>query len=704
MMSRRVWIARGIVFLAVALFGAGRQAEASAKATLYRDTYGVPHIYADAPAEAAYALGYAQAEDRLEDIYKNVRMAIGSMAEVFGPEHVEADYLMRVVRNAELCRERLNDIPAHIREMGEQFVAGVNAYIREHPERVPEYALDLEPWHCAAVGRAMILRWPLGALMDDLKGKPETPVFGSNEWAVAPSRSADGRAILLTDPHLTWESLAVFYEARVHAGDLIMNGFCLVGSPLIALGHGARVGWACTTGGPDTADVYMLKLRPGMPTQYEYEGQWKYLDIRLIRIPVKGEPAPRVMPAMYSMFGPLVAEPDFGKNVAYAGKTLYLDDMGLLEQTWNMITAANAQEFRQALAMNHLMEQNIMFADCDGNIGYVRVGRTPIRPDGFDWSKPVPGNTGSTTWLGEHGIDDLVGIMNPPQGYMQNCNISPQNMMENSPLTPDKYRPYIYNVSWDNDNPRGRRARQLLAADDSITKDEAMAIVMETYDLLSKPWQIALKAAIAAAGQNHLHDALFAAAVDDILAWNGQFTQDSTAAPVIERWRLKCQGRIDVGAIAEGATLSATDQTGMLDALAETLDEMKSLYGRRNVTWGDIKKVGRGDEFYPCDGADFGRGKNATVTLRTVEGVETPKGSGRWVAHVGSMSAMLMFFGKDGIESYTCIPWGQSAVPGSPHYMDQGRDLYSKRHMKATWFKKDELLQHLESEKEIVVP
>ena len=694
-----------MLVLSIAVIAPAYGQDPAKTATIYRDTYGVPHIYADTATAGAYALGYAQAEDRLEDIYQNVRTALGSMAEFFGPEYVEMDFALRMIRNEEISRDKWPQAPEHIRAICEAFIAGVKTYIAEHPERVPEYALDLQPWHCAAVVRTMILKWPLGTLMDEYGARDKKPHLASNCWSVAPARSADGCAILLTDPHLEWKSLAVFYEAHVFAGEIAMSGFCLVGSPMIALGHGPKVGWACTTGGPDTSDVYMLKLNPAVPTQYEYEGAWQYMKMRLIKIPVKGEKTPRIMPAMDTMFGPLLGEPDTENQVAYAGRTPYLDDMGLMEQTYKMVTAQNAGEFRAALGMNSFMEQNVMFADCDGNIGYVRVGRVPIRPDGYDWTKPVPGHTKATDWLGFHSIDDLVQIMNPAQGYMQNCNISPAAMMENSPLTPDKYKPYLYNVyGWEN-SPRGTRAVQLLAADDSITREEAFAIVMDAYDLLSKPWQQALQAAVDATGQEHMKDAEFAEAVQDILAWNGEFRQDSAAAPVVERWRLNADKKVDTAAIAENKPLSAEHQKALLDTLAETLAAVKKTYGKSGVTWGEVHVVGRNGQYYPYDGADFGhKPNNLTETLRCVEGHEDPAGSGRYVAGTGTMSAMLMFFRPDGIESYTCIPWGQSADPKSPHHMDQGRDLFSKGKMKPAWSKKEDLLKNVSEEKVLNVP
>lgn len=689
------------VFLGVLVQG-GLCAE---EVTIYRDTYGVPHIYGDSPVAAAYGLGYAQAEDRLDDIYRNVRTALGSMAEFFGPEHVEIDYIMRLMRNAKLCEEYWITAPAEIRELGDSFVRGINAYIAEHPERVPEHALELHGWHCAAVGRCMILQWPLGTIQDDFNQRDKTPPFASNAWAVEPKRSADNCAILLTDPHLTWESLAVFYEARVFGGSLSMNGFFVAGTPALAIGHNNDVGWACTTGGPDTSDVYALKIRKtALGFEYEYDGKWLQPRLSVFTIKVKGEDKPRAMPAMYTNHGPLIEEPDFEKGIAYAGKTPYMEDAGFFRQQYAMCMAKDADDFIEALRIDSSMEQNILFADRKGNIGYVRVGRTPIRPEGpWNWSAPVPGNTSATEWLGIHPLEDHVQIRNPEQGYMQNCNISPANMMLDSPMTPEKYIPQLYNVSWDKNNLRGRRAVELLSQDDSITKEEAIAIAMDVYDLLAKPWQDALRAAFESAGPEVKEDKDLAAAAQTILDWDGQFTQDSRAAAIIRHWRPRCEGPIDTKAIVEGTALSAEHQARLVELLRETLSEMQRLYGAEPVTWGDIHKVGRNGEFFPCDGADFGSRETGTETLRDVEAAETPEDSGRYVANSGSMSAMLMFFHEAGIDSYTCTPWGQSADPASPHHVDQARELYSKRRMKPTWFRKEDMLQHQESEKVLTV-
>lgn len=656
------------------------QRPAPGHVVIHRDEFGVPYILGGTDRDAGFGIGYAMAEDRLGDLYANLRTALGRASEAFGGENgnIDTDYAMRLTKNAERAQRTFDASPEAAREMLIAFVAGVRAYETAHPEKRPEWAIDLEPWHPIAIGQAMVMRWPLGQIQDELRNTRNSNDFGSNQWAVAKERSADGVPILLTDPHLTWEGLAVFYEAHVFGEAIQMQGFFLVGSPLLALGHNGHVGWAATTGGPDTADIYQLELNPANRMQYKYDGEWKTAKIEFIQIPVKDKPAVS-RPAGITELGPLFAEPDYEKGIAFAGKTPYTESTRLGEQFFRMCLARNNKEFYDALALNEYMEQNIMFADRDGNIQYVRVGRVPIRPEGYDWLKAVPGNTSATAWKGIHPIEDLVQIKNPPQGYMQNCNISPEFMMLDSPMTADKYPTYIYNVSWDTNNTRGMRALQLLSSDTSITKDEAKAIAFDVYDVLAKPWQTALDRALgdSAAIEWLNQDVTDAAKI--IREWDGEFRKDSVAATLVFYWRQKAQGNVNDEKLCAGERLSSADHAALIKGLAEACAQMRQTYGKLDVPWGAIHKVGRNGHFYPADGAVLGSGPRRTRTLFNVGARETEKGSGVYIANSGSMSMALMFFHKDGIETYTCTPWGQSADPQSPHHTDQAEKLYSKR-------------------------
>jgi acyl-homoserine lactone acylase PvdQ len=129
-------------------------AEASGESvTIYRDEWGVPHIYANTDRAAAYGIGYAQAEDRLDDIYTAVRTGLGKMSEVFGKDYTQQDYAMRLLKNEELAKEYMATAPEHLAAISEGYVDGVNAYLAENPDAKPEFALDLEPYMLLTVGR-----------------------------------------------------------------------------------------------------------------------------------------------------------------------------------------------------------------------------------------------------------------------------------------------------------------------------------------------------------------------------------------------------------------------------------------------------------------------------------------------------------------------------------------------------------------------
>jgi penicillin amidase len=244
--------------------------------TLYRDTWGVPHVYAETEAGAAFGAGYAQAEDRLEQLLRNVREAEGTLAEVFGPAHVQEDYFRRIEQHRKVCSTKYDQLPAEMHRFLEAYIAGVELYMKRHPDRVPDWAPKLEPWHPIAVARYVIFRWPMGAAMGELRRAREVKLpFSSNQWAVRPERTADGAAMLCIDPHIGWDGVFRFYEMRLHGGEFHISGFGPVGTPLIGLGHNRRLGWAFTTGGPDTTDVYAEQINPDNHKQYRYDGKWR---------------------------------------------------------------------------------------------------------------------------------------------------------------------------------------------------------------------------------------------------------------------------------------------------------------------------------------------------------------------------------------------------------------------------------------------
>ena len=269
---------RVVLALVFGVLGASPyRSETAQEATIYRDTWGVPHIYAESEEAAAYAHGYAQAQDRLADVLAAYLVAVGRAAAVLGPDLVQTDIVATIARHEEIARTRYPELSVETRRLIEAFVEGIRAYMRDDPGAVPAWASPPEPHHVVALYRAFSWAWPWGQARGDLKraGSHIDDGRGSNQWVVGAGRTAAGAPIALIDPHLSWRAYNRFYEAHVHGGDLDFYGFSVIGTPVMAVGHTDVLSMGLTTGGPDCADVYEERIHPEDPLRYEYDGDWR---------------------------------------------------------------------------------------------------------------------------------------------------------------------------------------------------------------------------------------------------------------------------------------------------------------------------------------------------------------------------------------------------------------------------------------------
>ena len=644
--------------------------------TIKRDRWGVPHIFAATLADGAYGLGYAQAEDRFEQIFSNYRQAAGRSAEIRGASAVEKDFQQHLAGHETVCRRRYPELPSEVRAMCEAFQAGVRAYLAEHPEKHPTNALAMEPWMVPALSRMLIFNWPMGAANRKLSQRNDWHFF-SNEWAVRPERTADGAAFLLIDPHVHLEGEFRFYEFRLHAGGHDISGFAPAGGPFIGVGHNAFLGWACTTGGPDTTDIYVEQTESANSKRYCYDDGWREMTSEPVTIAVKNSP-PVVRTLERSHHGPIALRE--GKK-AYAIACPYFDQIDFITQNYRAMTAHNLAEFDAAAAMCQLMEQNLMYADVDGNVRYIRTGRVPIRPSGFDFSKPVPGDTSKSEWLGIHPMKDLVQVLNPSTGYLQNCNIGPDMMARGLKLDLAAYPKYISNIGPGVTGSRGRRAVELLEAHPKLTVAEAMAIVFDTHADRCERWQAALRDA---AKKINPDKAELHKAVETLLAWNGMMDQDSVGATLYRGWRQ----------FAGDHKLSADSSASkLIDALGETVAWLTKNYGTSEVAYGQVNRIRRGEKSWPFSGGDSGGG---AMTLRAM----ASKLDGKvFYGHSGQNWTQLVQFRRGAVRSWSTTPFGESDDPSSPHYTDQAEKLFSRDQLKPTWFQPSELEGNIESTK-----
>ncbi len=736
--------------------------ELGRQVTIYRDAWGVPHVYADTEEDGFYGLGYAQAEDRLEAILWLYLRRRGELASAFGPDSIESDFRHLQWRHLEEARAGFERLSPQLQKNYRYFIAGIQRYMDEHADEVPSWAPKLEPALIIANARASgwlynYARDGLGdctrggvklsaSLEAELESRSRWPT-GSNVWTLMPWRTADNVVIHHGDPHTLLEGTRgkftgklMAFEFRIDAGALKAAGFSNPGGALLHRGHTRNVAWGTTMGAPDVSDCYELELDPQNPRRYRYDGEWKTLITREVSVSVKGG-SPVQHTFEYTehngVLSPVVAREE-GK--AYVVSTPYMHQAGLSdEECYRMSLAKDIGEFREAMKLLGMGPENIMAGDAHGNTFYVRTGRTPIRPSGFDWTKPVPGNTSKTAWKGIHPFEDLVQIENPPQGYMQNNNLAPDRMMEESPLTADRYPSYIFNDTPGRTRYRGIRAVELLSNTFSATVEDAVDIALDEKWVGTEAWQRALRRAL-----NQNTDAVrakplaFRRFVQRILNFDGFARASSVAALNYYYWRTtlpdvsklsKAQleeltNAIATGeywrtplpsaaglseaqleeltnAIEAGKELAPEQNRWLLERIERAIEAMIAAHGTTNRRCGDVFRVGRGGYSWPAGCGYFRPSKQSGPHALRILGFRPPDSIGqRWLFR-GHRNATLTIF-TDPIQSFTAAGFGQSDHPDSPHYSDQAR-LISERRFKPTYFYKEDLLKHVTSTKTLDV-
>jgi acyl-homoserine lactone acylase PvdQ len=674
-------------------------------AEIVRDTYGVPHIFASTLEDAAFAIGYAQAEDRLEELLRNYRKAEGTMSEAFGAEWYRHDYRQRLWRHAEVSRERYDTISPTMRRAIEAYQEGIKRYMKEHPAKVPAWAPELHPAQVISLGRYIIWGWPEGEAGADLRRAGITPdpvqYRGSNQMLLASSRSALKAPIAVIDPHLGWYGEFRFYEVRIYAGSFKVSGVSILGIPFPSLGHSQWASVAMTTGGPDTSDVYEEEIHPDNPRLYRFEGQWREMQVRETTIQVKkgDQVVPSKVEIESTHHGPIVARQ--GKK-AYTMAIPYRDEVGLSDQVYRMFTARNLTEMKQGLAMLQLMSQNIMVGTVQGDIYYLRNGRVPIRPKGCDSTRPLPG-TGGCEWQGVHPIQDLIQVTNPPQGYMQNNNVSPFAMMKESPMRAEQYadRPWLYNDENRPAHQRGAMTLEQLHAAQGVTVEQAIDLAYSPEIHQAAQWQARLRslgtAGPASSASGSAGSGLSAAANQvyrQILDWNRRSDADSVGALSFFAFKASLETpdlrrAVEVPTELTDAQIS-TALSGAAQWLTENVGSIEAPYGR-------YFRVGReGGKTYPVAG-----GTLQEYGMATPRAITFAKRGKEMVGQGGQTSTQVVVLTKVP-QSWTIIPLGMSDHRDSPHWDDQAEKLFSQSRMKSSYFlRRAELLKNSTQRKRV---
>ncbi len=316
-----------------------------------------------------------------------------------------------------------------------------------------------------------------------------TAGIGSNSWAISGAHTPTGMPMLMNDPHLSIQMPSIWYQVGLHcrqasdACPIDVVGFSFAGVPGVIIGHNAHIAWAFTNVGPDVQDLYIEKVNPANPNQYELDGAWVDMDVETATIEVAGGDAVDVV-IRSTVHGPIISdayEPlegfdaagvDTPEPYAIALRWTGLDDVpSIAGPILGINRARDFTEFREAAELFGVPSQNLLYADTEGNIGYQMPGLIPIRAAG-DGTIPVPGWTGTYEWTGFIPFDQLPTAYNPESGWIVTAN---------NAVIDDAY-PYLITQDWAY-GYRARRIVDLVTSNFGIPLEDQGIIQFDGYDL-----------------------------------------------------------------------------------------------------------------------------------------------------------------------------------------------------------------------------
>lgn len=665
---------------------------------ILRDSWGVPHIFGRRDVDTAYGLGWAQSEDDWTNVEDAVLLAHGRLASVRGQEFAPFDYLFQLFRVRDFVEEKYeSDLSAEVRALCEAYADGINHYAALHPDKMPHIPLPVTGKDIVAgaafkspffydLQRTLEILFQSGTLIGD-KGEKvaRAPDFsllfpgdaiGSNAFAVAPKRSADGYTRIAINSHQPWTGPVAWYEAHCHSDEgWNMIGGTFPGAPMIFKGHDEHKAWCHTINRPDLADIYRLEMNPDDPDQYRFDGAWKTLEKGTARITVdlwgpffwtvKRE-------LLWSEHGPVIRRADG----CYALRFVGYGEIGMFDQWWRMNKARNQDEFLDAMRMQRLLSLNTLYADKAGNLFYVYNGRFPRRAPGHDWSGILPGDTSKALWSDFYLFDDLPQIRQPLSGFIQTCNNAPFHSTDG----PDNPRadnfPKEMGIETYMTN-RGLRAMETYGTDESITREEFHAYKFDK--------QYSTRSAVAEYRDRLMHmpppaGPLYRQGLQVLRDWNLRTDPDNTHAAL---------GVLASDEYARWRRFGGGSEPDLMAAFVTACDALQRHFRRLDPPWGEVMRLRRGKLDLPLGGGPD--------CLRAID--HRQDADGRLRAINGDCYFLMVEWSPTGeLRSEAIHQFGAATLDEqSPHYADQA-PLFAREQFRPTLLKESDIRAHLRRE------
>lgn len=678
------------------------------RVTIIRDNWGIPHIYGKSDADAVFGLLYAQCEDDFKRVEMNYIEKLGRMAELKGESAIYDDLMIRLLIDSADAIADYKKSPAWLKKLLDAFADGINYYLYTHTDVKPALLTKFQPWFPLLWTDGSIGAINTGGItVRDLKNFFEEPlpestsaipgleeaVTGSNGFAISPSKTEGGNAILYINPHVTF-----YFRPEVHVvSEEGLNAYGAVtwGQFFVYQGFNERCGWMHTSSAVDVADVYEVPVK-GDSTNFTYEFNNRQMPVKEKKVDIwyKNDymKSKIAFTTFHTHHGPVMAR---RPNIFQALRSNNRSMNGLI-QSWQRTKSKSFADFKKTMDLLSNTSNNTVYADAEGNIAYWHGNFIPRRDVKYDWSKPVPGNISATEWKGLHPVNESVHLYNPSNGWIQNCNSTPYTAAGDQSPKKENYPSYM---APDGELFRGINAVRVLGKENKFNIEK---IIAAGYDTYLAAFEILIPALLKA--KNDSVAALIQGPIDTLKNWDYRCGENSVATTLAIEWGQRLMPKI---ARAPGtdqvekakAYVATAPAPELLKALEETVNDLNNRFGRWSVAWGEINRFQRistdidqkyddGQPSLPVSYVSSLWGMLPSYTSRSF-----PQTKKRYGVN-GNSFICAVEFGKK-IKAKSLLAGGQSGNPGSKHFTDQAL-MYTKGQFKEVLFYKEDVLKHAE--------
>ncbi|MEO5782765.1 MAG: penicillin acylase family protein [Ginsengibacter sp.] len=694
-----------------------RYTEQAKNVTIIRDRWGIPHIYGKTDADAVFGLMYAQCEESFERIERNYIEKLGRLSEIEGEKYLYQDLQMRLLYDTSAAIADYNRSPSWLKKLLQAFADGIDYYLAKHPDVKPLLLQRFEPWYPLLFTDGAYIDTQTGGLqmsdMINFFGKDLSPnasvlqssgltneSAGSNGFAIAPSRSASKNALLYINPHVSF-----YFRTEMHIVSeegLNVYGAVTWGQFFIFQGFNEHCGWMHTSSMADASDLYEEKIvKKDTNFFYEYDGLLKPLDKKQIQLNylASGIILSHPVTVYATHHGPIVG---IRNNKWLSLKAQNRSLQGLV-QSWQRTKAKDISAFTEAMQLRSNNSTNTMYADDKGNIAYWHGDFIPKRDEKFDWSHSVDGSTSATEWQGLHDLKDIVQIINPKEGWLQNCNSSPFSISGFNSINKNIYPSYM---APEGENFRSLSAIKKVSAQNDLTLEKLIAI---GYDHYLSAFDTLLPPLFKDFDLLPVTDPVFSSlkeSIDTLRAWDKRSSVVSIATTIGIFWAYQILSK-SLPSLPEDVT---NDQVKMVtwyiqhhfakekfEALQAVLSALEKMNGSWKIPWGDINKYQRNDGSIK---ARFDNDKKSIPVgsgpafLGSLPSFETVWHDSKMYGVAGNSFVAVVEFGKK-ITAMSIVTGGECFDPGSKHFLDQSQ-MYVDGKFKDIYFYKEDVVKNAE--------